>query len=353
MCIDCGPDCRPGVHQHQRPADSALPPAAVDHHLHIQGPEVSAELRRRAALAPEDFAIFSPALFETRSGADAVAELEQAGIQEGVLLSMAYTFASPRATIRDDAAEVARLTRAENEYNVAAAQASGGRLHAFIGINPVADGALDELRHWAGQGGILGVKLHLGNSGFQPDDPLHVARLAAVFAAAGDLGLAIVIHVRSGAAFPLSETARFIEHILPRAGRTPVQIAHAGGGGGIDDETLAALSLYALALERAAPGTERLLIDLSVVLVRDITDAASAELVKRLVALVRRIGPQRFVMGSDWPTICSPRDHNAMQAQQMTLSEAEWRVILANRAAYLSTYSPTAANAAITGTTQP
>ena len=56
MCIDCGPDCRPGEHQRQRPADSVLPPAAVDHHLHIQGPEVSAELRRRAALAPEDFA---------------------------------------------------------------------------------------------------------------------------------------------------------------------------------------------------------------------------------------------------------------------------------------------------------
>jgi predicted TIM-barrel fold metal-dependent hydrolase len=349
MCIDCGPDCRPGEHRHQRPADSPLPPAVVDHHLHIQGPEVSAELRRRAALAPQDFAIFSPALFETRSGADALAELDQAGIQEGVLLSMAYTFASPRATMHGDAAEVARLTRAENLYNVAAARASGGRLHAFIGINPVADGALAELRYWAGQGGVRGVKLHLGNSGFQPDAPEHVARLAAVFAAASDHGLAIVVHVRSGDAFPLSETAQFIERILPHAGRTPVQIAHAGGGGGIDDETLAALSLYALALERGAPGTERLVIDLSVVLVRDITDAASAELVKRLVALVRRIGPQRFVMGSDWPTICSPRDHNTMQAQQMTLTEAEWRVILANRASYL----PTAANAAIIGTTQP
>jgi predicted TIM-barrel fold metal-dependent hydrolase len=332
--------------------DSPLPAAAVDHHLHIQGPEVSAELKRRAALAPEDFAIFSPALFDTRSGADALAELDQAGIQEGVLLSMAYTFASPRATMRDDAAAVARLTRAENLYNVTAAQASGGRLHAFIGINPVADGALDELRYWAGQDGVRGVKLHLGNSGFQPELALHVTRLAAVFAAAGDLGLAIVIHVRSGAAFPLSETTQFIEQILPHAGMAPVQIAHAGGGGGIDDETLAALAQYALALERGAPGTERLVIDLSVVLVRDITDAASAELVKRLVALVRRIGPQRFVMGSDWPTICSPRDHNAMQAEQMTLSEAEWRVILANRAAYLPPYLTTAADAAITGTEQ-
>jgi predicted TIM-barrel fold metal-dependent hydrolase len=353
MCIDCGPDCRPGEHQHQRPADSPLPPAAVDHHLHIQGPEVSAELRRRAALAPADFAIFSPALFDTRSGADAVAQLDQAGIGEGVLLSMAYTFASPRATMRDDTAAVARLTRAENHYNVAAAQASQGRLHAFIGINPVADGALEELRYWAGQDGVIGVKLHLGNSGFQPESAQHVARLSAVFAAARDHGLALVVHVRSGAAFPLSETAQFIEQILPHAGRTPVQIAHAGGGGGIDDETLAALSLYALALERGAPGTERLVIDLSVVLVRDITDAASAELVRRLVALVRRIGPQRFVMGSDWPTICSPRDHNDMQAQQMTLSEQEWRVILANRAAYLPPVVSPAATAAITGTTQP
>jgi predicted TIM-barrel fold metal-dependent hydrolase len=335
MCIDCGPNCRPDRHENARPTDSSLPPAAVDHHLHIQGPEVSAELRRRAALAPADFAIYSPALFDTRSGADALAQLEQAGIGEGVLLSMGYTFASPRATMRADAAEVARLTRAENHYNVTAAQSSGGRLYACIGVNPTDAAALDEVHYWAGQDGVTGVKLHLGNSQYQPDTPLHVERLGAVFGAAREHGLALVIHVRSGVQFPASETAQFIERVLPHAGRTPVQIAHAGGGGGIDDETLAALTLYAEAIERAAPGTEHLVIDLSVVLVRDITDAASADLVKRLVGLVRRIGPQRFVMGSDWPTICTPREHNDMQAAQMTLSEAEWRVILANRAPYL------------------
>jgi predicted TIM-barrel fold metal-dependent hydrolase len=335
MCIDCGPDCRPGQGENARPAHSPLPAAAVDHHLHIQGPEVSAELRRRAVLAPEDFAIYSPALFETRSGADALDQLDQAGIGEGVLLSMAYTFASPRATMYGDSDAVRRLTRAENRYNVDAAQASGGRLHACIGVNPVDEGALDEVRHWAGQDGVIGVKLHLGNSQYQPDSPVHVARLAGVFGAAREHGMALVIHVRSGALFPASETACFIDQVLPHAGATPVQIAHAGGGGGIDDATLTALGLYADAIERGAPGTANLVIDLSVVLVRDITDAASANLVKRLVALMRRIGPQRFVMGSDWPTICTPLEHNHMQAAQLTLLDAQWRQILANRAAYL------------------
>lgn len=335
MCIDCGPNCRPGQHENRRPADSPLPPAAADHHLHIQGPHVSAELLRRAALAPEEFAIFSPALFETRSGDDALLRLDEAGIHEGVLLSMAYTFASPHASINGDAEAIASLTRLENGYNVAAAQGSQGRLHACIGVNPVHELALDEVRHWAGQAGVVGVKLHLGNSDFQFDSTEHMARLAAVVDAARNQGLAIVIHVRSAAAFPPEHTQAFIDQILPRAEGTSVQIAHAGGGGGIDEETLAALALYADALEHGAAGTERLIIDLSVVLVRDMTDALSAEMVRRLVALVRRIGPERFVMGSDWPTICTPRDHNDMQASQMTLNIDEWRTILANRASYL------------------
>jgi len=346
MCIDCGPNCRPGQHEHRRPADSPLPAAAVDHHLHIQGPDVSAELKQRAARSPEEFAIFAPALFDTRSGRDALVQLDQAGIREGVLLSMAYTFASPQATMCGDQASVTSLTRSENAFNVAAARASNGRLHACIGVNPVSDFALDEISHWAGQAGVVGLKLHLGNSNFVFDSPEHMARLAEVFSAASARRMAIVIHVRSSAAFPAQDTMRFIEEILPKAAGTTVQIAHAGGGGGIDEETLAALALYADALERGAPGTEQLIIDLSVVLVRDIGDAASADLVRRLIALVRRIGPRRFVMGSDWPTICTPREHNDMQASQMTLSIDEWRLILGHRAAYLP--SPKAAQAAPT-----
>jgi predicted TIM-barrel fold metal-dependent hydrolase len=333
MCLTCGLVSLPGASEGRRPHDGKLPPAAVDHHLHIQGPEVTAELKRRAERAPELFSIFNPALLKTRTGQDALDALDEAGIGQGILLSMAYTFASPRSTV--DPADVVTLTRRENEYNVAAALNSGGRLEAFIGVNPFADFAIDELQYWACREGVSGLKLHMGNSGFDWESSSKVEKLANVFGVARVASLPVVIHVRSSGAYTPSETRQFIEKVLPRAGDMPVQIAHAGGGGGLDEPTVTALALYAEAIDRGAPGTKNLVFDLAAVLVRDITDADTAALVRRFVQLVRKIGLSKFVMGSDWPSLFDPREHNDLLESQISLTADEWGVVLSNRAPYL------------------
>lgn len=310
---------------------SLLPAASVDHHLHIQGPEVTAELRRMAARLPELFKGMDSSLLNTRTGADALRVLDEAGIKQGVLLSEAYIFASPFA--QQDQLDIARLTRLENEYNVEAAQASAGRLRAFVGVNPLADGALDELRYWAGRKGATGVKLQLGNSGFDPRSSNDWVKLATFFDTARIVRMPLVVHARGATEYGAEEARRFIDQVLPHAGDLPVQLAHAGGGGGLDEATLAALSTYAAAIERHAPGTRRLVFDLAVVVTDGNTDA---RLAKRFVELLRRIGPTRFVMASDWPTLYSPARHNQLTESQLPLTEAEWRVILSNRAAYFS-----------------
>src|SRR4051812_6428476 len=99
MCLTCATLALPGAAEGRRAGERALPPAVADHHLHIQSPAISSELKRRIASAPEQFAIFNAALLETRTGQDALQVLDAAGIERGVLLSMAYMFASPRATI--------------------------------------------------------------------------------------------------------------------------------------------------------------------------------------------------------------------------------------------------------------
>ncbi len=312
-------------------AGSDLPPAAIDHHLHIQGPDITAELRRKAARSPEIFAQISPELLNPHSGTDALAMLDEAGIGQGVLLSQAYSFASPRAT---PGLDVAALTRRENQYNVDAALASGGRLKTFIGVNPFSDIARDELRYWAGRDGVSGIKLHLSNSGFDPGSAGAMARLAAFVAAARPTGLPIIIHVMSAFPYTPADTTGFIEQVLAQAGDAAIQIAHGGGGGGLDEPTLSALSLYAEAVERGAKGTQNLFFDLAVVLVRDPT--ASADLLQRLAELIRRIGLSRFLIGSDWPSLCTPLEHNRLLLSQVPLTPAEWQVILANRAPYMT-----------------
>ena len=327
MCMKDGPALLT-----DRPDGSDLPPAAIDHHLHIQGPDITAELRRKAARSPEIFARISPELLNPHSGADALAALDEAGIGQGVLLSQAYSFAAPNATPGID---VAGLTRRENQYNVDAALASGGRLKTFIGVNPFSEIALDELTYWTGRDGVSGIKLHLANSGFDPGAAAAMARLASFFDAARPTGLPMIVHVKSASPYSPADTTGFIEQVLSRAGDAPIQIAHGGGGGGLDKPTLSALSLYADALEHGAPGTQTLFFDLAVVLVRDPTEPANAAMLQRLADLIRRIGLSRFLVGSDWPSLCTPLEHNRLLLSQVPLAPPEWRVILANRAPYM------------------
>lgn len=309
---------------------SELPPAAVDHHLHIQGPELTDLLKKLAARTPELFKGIDPSLLNARSGDDALRVLDEAGIKQGVLLSVAYAFASPFA--KQDVGDIAKLTRLENEYNVAAASSSKGRLKAFVGVNPLADGALDELKYWAHRDGVTGVKVQLGNSGYDPTSDQDVAALSRFFAAAKQESLPIVVHARSAKSHTQADVRRFIDEVLARAPNLPIQVAHASGGGGLDEAVLTGLAIYAAAIARGAPGTEKLVFDLSVVVVDEKTDP---KLAFRFAELIRNIGLVRFVMASDWPSVLTPRKYNELLESQVPLTTAEWKIVLANRAPYL------------------
>ena len=314
------------------PGDRLPIVSAVDHHLHIQSPEATEELRNVARRMPAMFAQLSPALLEPRWGTDAVRQLDEAGISQGVLLSEAYMFSSPFAT--PGIANAAEMTRYENRFNVDAALASNGRLKAFVGVNPFSDFALDELHFWAGESGVSGVKLHLGNSGFDPQVPAQVSALATFVGAVRETGLPLLVHVRHPGPFDPSATRIFIDAVLSQAEGITVQLAHGGGGGGVAD-AVEVLEDYAEAIERRAAGSSAVIVDLSVVLVLDPESVENVTLLERFVQIARRIGIERFVMGSDWPSLCSPREHDALIMSQLPFTAEEWERIANNRAPYL------------------
>lgn len=308
--------------------DAAPIAAAADHHLHIQGAEVTAMLNAAAAATPERFRRLNPDILKTRTGDDALAALDAAGIARGVLLSEAYMFASRFSALPP--AEVARLTRIENARTVAAALASRGRLLAFIGVNPLHESSVAEMRYWACRPGVTGVKAQLGNTGFDPRSPDHRARLARMFDIARESGMAIAVHVRSANDYPVADVDAFIGTVLPHAGSTPVQIAHGGGQGRLDEATVAALARYADAIARKAPGTGKLVFDLAVIVDAD-TDP---HLAARYARTMRAIGIERFVFGSDWPSLHSPREYGRLLQAGLPLDRAEWRRLLGNHAPY-------------------
>lgn len=319
------------------------PAPVADHHMHIQSPLITDRIREMKAKDPCSFEGMPEDLSTERSGADAVRELDRAGIKQGVLLSAAYMFGFPALPLAPE--DMARRMRAENRYNVDAALASNGRLVAFVGINPFLANASDELDYWSRQPGASGVKLHLGNSGLDLGNAEQVDQLAKFFAAASKARLPLVVHLRGAAPYTAANLATFIDKILSQAGDLPVQIAHGGGYGGIDQPTLDALAVYGDAIARKAPGTANLVLDLSAVAQFDLATQPGlkdpkekrtmAELRVAYVALMRRVGIDRFVLASDWPAMQHPTEYFTAEQAQLPVTAAEWAQLCNNRAPYL------------------
>lgn len=323
----------------------AAPPLGwprVDHHIHVFSPETSRNLEMQCARSGGCFAQVST---KASTGEVVIAALDAAGIERGVLLSTAYFFASPRT--EDPGLDVVAATRLENRFIVDQAQKSCGRLVAFVSVNPLADNALDEIAYWGEAGGARGVKFQFGNSAVDLQSPEQVRRLAAVFAAAARARLAIVVHLQGAAAgYSGRDVEIFLRDVLPAAADVPVQIAHAGGGGGVDAGMLSALGVFADAIEGDPTGTRNLVFDLA--MVPDLISnegklPAAASDVAALEVLMRRIGLSRFLMASDWTEGLDLNIYYAGEKAALAFTDAEWLQLQSNEAAYMPAYRPDAA----------
>lgn len=316
----------------QQQQTPSLPFAVADHHMHVQGSQLTKLLNNVAKKHPEEFEGMSQELLKKRTTNTALIDLDSVHVKYGVLLSEAYMFASPIMHFNLNDEQILKYTRQENLYNVDTARASGGRLIAFVGIDPLASNAISELRYWAHVGGADGVKLHLANSAFNPKLDADVEKLKYFFDEARLLKMPLIVHVRHTKNYTAEDIQIFLDEVLPHAGDLPVQIAHAGGWGGLDNDTLTALSEYAGAIRHHKVGTRNIFFDLALVVMHDGTDS---KLLERLVLLMREIGLNRFVLGSDWPAMYTTEKYYSLLEGELPLTRDEWLVILCNRAPWL------------------
>lgn len=296
---------------------------AADHHQHLFSPAVLSMVKAGGADVP-------PVL----AAKDLVPLLDSAGIQRAVLLSVAYMYGSPARTVEDEYAKV----RAENDWTAAQAQEYPDRLIAFCGFNPLKDYALDELARCAGDPRMSrGIKLHLGNSDVQLDNPEHVERLRRVFRAANRHRMAIVVHMRASISrqrpYGAAQARVFLEQVLPEAPDVPVQVAHlAGTGPGYDDPPAdSAMAVLAEAVAKKDPRTRWLWFDLAGIMDSSVTDVQAATIVRR----IRRVGVERILYGSDAAVSEERRPRAGWAAlRRLPLTPAEFDRIARNVAPY-------------------
>lgn len=276
-------------------APAMAEPVATDHHVHVHSPAILDFLPAycsslgRISACPEVFT--RPLTVD-----DLLTDMDAAGVRRAFLMSTAYLAESPMMVpARHDAPD---LIRAANDFTVDLARSHPDRLSAFVSVNPLTPTALPEIARWADDPFAAGVKLHLTNSDVDLRDPDDVAALARVFRAAAAGEMTIMIHMRTRAEdYGAKDVGIFLDQVLPQAQGVPVMIAHSGGWGGLDDNTWAAMTAFAEALEEHPETSRSLSFDLA-----QVFDAETSEAdLLRLVALMRRIGIDRFVAGSDWP----------------------------------------------------
>ena len=90
--------------------------------------------------------------------------------------------------------EFAVRIRLENEFTAAQIAQYPARLVGFLSVNPLADSAIDEVRHWSGSHQLIGLKLHFTASAVHVRNPAHRRQVAKVMSVAAAAGLPMVIH---------------------------------------------------------------------------------------------------------------------------------------------------------------
>lgn len=301
----------------------------VDHHTHLNAPAIQSFIPKFCE-SIKRYGKCDPALTTPHSPADLLAAMDKAGVKRALVLSTGYLPESPM--MDPPPANAAQLMRAANDWTVGLAQRHPDRFRAFVAVDPLRPTALAEIARWTGNPAVAGLKLHLTSSGVDLRNDADVAALASVFKAAAKAHWAIVVHLRTQRGdYGAADVQRFITDVLPAAAGTPVQIAHAGGWGGIDKATLSALGAFADGMQSHPSAFRHVWFDLSGVW----TDKTSASDKRALVALIRKIGVDHFLPGSDWPYNGTDlADYYGRVYPQLPLTPAEWAVIRTNVAPY-------------------
>ncbi len=229
-----------------------------------------------------------------RDGAALVKELDAAGIEQAVVLSVGYSFADERKALSDPD----RLTREQNDWTSAEVAKNAPRLIGFCSANPLRPVALEELDRCLGLPGMVGIKVHLGNAGITLRDPAHLARMHELFALAQRRRAPVLIHMRArgGTNYGAEDATIFLDKIVTTAPDIEIVIAHLGASGpGYSSQHDEVMAVFGAAAERKDPRMANVYFDVSSNVTDEITPADAALVVQR----IRQVGARRILYGSD------------------------------------------------------
>ena len=229
-----------------------------------------------------------------RDGAALVRELDAAGIERAVVLSVGYSFADERKALNDPD----RLTREQNDWTSAEVAKNPRRLIGFCSANPLRPVALQELERCLGLPGMIGVKLHFGNAGISLRDAAHLALIQQVFALAQRRRAPVLVHMRArgGTNYGAEDAQILLDKVIPVAPDIEIIVAHLGASSpGFPAQNDSVMAVFGAAVERNDPRMANIYFDVAANVTADMTPAVAALVAQR----IRQVGTRRVLYGSD------------------------------------------------------
>jgi predicted TIM-barrel fold metal-dependent hydrolase len=284
-------------------------PPRVDYHQHLVSP----------AFAPI-------AKLPQRDGPALLRELDAAGVQRAVVLSVGYSFSDERKALPDPDG----LTRAENDWTSSQVAPTGGRLIGFCSANPLRPAALQELERCLALPGMVGIKQHLGNGGVTLRDSAHLRRMQEVFALAQRLQRPVLVHMRArgGANYGAEDARLLLSRVVSSAPDIEVVVAHLGYAGPGYPQADDVMAAFGEAAERNDPHMRNVYFDVATNVAQETTPEEAALVARR----IRQVGASRVLYGSDLsPPGGSIRAGWETFRTKVPLTPAELRQIAGNR----------------------
>ncbi|MBT2163646.1 amidohydrolase family protein [Zobellia barbeyronii] len=273
----------------------------IDYHVHITSQEMAKEMEKLCGTV-----LMCPDGKMPHSNANEIEKsLDSTIFNRAVVLSGAYFAGMPEMEL--DIETQRKLTRSENEF-IAHQVSSSEKMYGFFSINPLAEYAAEESRYWVDSGKFHGIKLHFGNSNFDYRNANHIKKMQDLLKLIDSSSMYVMLHGRTrNPEFGKEDMDILINEIIPYAPETTWILAHAGGWGGYDDATDAALTTIIDALNSNKLDKSKIYIDLSAIVVpesdkknypisRDTLENQTRNFINRFHTLDN----ENWIFGSDW-----------------------------------------------------
>jgi len=294
-------------------------PITFDHHVHFFSEALIDDIRAQG------YALTSPD--STLLDIDYILDINQA--ERMVLVAGGYAYS--QSYLLEKKKDRKTYVMAENDSLAAMVDRHPERLLGFYGLNPLESFSFREMKRCHEELNLDGLKLHFHASRINLRKHKFVKKVKKLFSYAAKNDIPILLHLKNNLSdFGRGDVELFVDNILEAIPPVRLILAHMGGDGGFTRETVAVLETFINYFDdKKHHPDHQIYFELSGAVIYQNLDYPGKVSYERLAELIRQIGLDRVVYGSDYPVMPSV-EYRKLLKKYLPLEEKEFKQIFEN-----------------------